>query len=323
MGHAASPPGTRLPLWGKGQPSRCREARGEVPGTLSPVIDVSLTALRAAAGIGVAGNFAGHLEQAGEAADFANVVPTASEAPKGIFPWFMPGREGFLGTFPVTHDVLGLPDEPGVDLQIEPEVGVLVGLTYDEHGTVVGIAPQAAIAWNDCSIRREGTRKISHKKNWGPASKGVAARGFAVSDISADGGLATLRIASFMRRGGEVHPYGVDSPARGYSYAGATLIDWMLERLCNQEGADDTPLEPVGRYLDEAGRPDHALIGIGATRYTAFGECTYLVAGDESIVIVYDAAASSPDEVTRAVAAGDEHALPRASVLVQHVASAA
>ncbi len=323
MGHAASPPGTRLPLWGKGQPSRCRGGRGEVPGTLPPVIDVSLKALRAAAGIGVAGNFAGHLEQAGEAADFANVVPTASEAPKGIFPWFMPGREGFLGTFPVTHDVLELPDEPGVDLQIEPEVGVLVGLTYDEHGTVVGIAPQAAAAWNDCSIRREGTRKISHKKNWGPASKGVAARGFAVEDISAEGGLADLRIASFMRRGGEVHAYGVDSPARGYSYAGATLIDWMLDRLRHQVGADDTPLEPVGRYLDEAGRPDYALIGIGATRYTAFGECTYLIAGDESIVIVYDAAASSPDEVARAVAAGDEHALPRASVLVQHVASAA
>jgi len=293
-----------------------------VPGTLPPVIDVSLQALRAAAGIGVAGNFAGHLEQAGEAADFVNVVPTASEAPRGIFPWFMPGREGFLDTFPVTHDVLELPDEPGVDLQIEPEVGVLAGLAYDDQGTVVGIVPQAVAAWNDCSIRREGARKISHKKNWGPASKGVAARGFAVPDISADGGLATLRIASFMRRGGDVHPYGVDSPARGYSYAGATLIDWMLDRLRNQEGADDTPLEPVGRYLDEAGRPGQALIGIGATRYTSFGEGTYLVAGDESIVIVYDESGSSPDQVAQAVAAGHEHALPRASVLVQRVTSA-
>ena len=323
MGHAASPPGTRLPLWGKGQPSRCRGGRGEVPGTLPPVIDVSLKALRAAAGIGVAGNFAGHLEQAGEAADFANVVPTASEAPKGIFPWFMPGREGFLGTFPVTHDVLELPDEPGVDLQIEPEVGVLVGLTYDEHGTVVGIAPQAAAAWNDCSIRREGARKISHKKNWGAASKGVAPRGFAVEDISAEGGLAGLRIASFMRRGGEVHAYGVDSQASGYSYAGSTLIDWMLERLANQQGADDTPLEPVGEYLRQAGRPGHALIGIGATRYTPFGESTYLVAGDESIVIVYDERETSPDQVAQGVAAGHEHALPRASVLVQRVTAAA
>ena len=48
------------------------------------MIDVALAALRGAAGLGVAGNFAGHLEQAGEAADFANVVPTAAEAPKGM-----------------------------------------------------------------------------------------------------------------------------------------------------------------------------------------------------------------------------------------------
>ena len=294
-----------------------------MPGTLPRVVDFRLDDLRAAAGLGVAGNFAGHLEQAGEAADFANVVPTAAEAPKGMFPWFIPGREGFLGTFPVTHDVLEIPDDPGADLQIEPEVGVLVRLAYDDHGTVTGISPLAVAAWNDCSIRREGARKISHKKNWGAASKGVAPRGFAVEDISAEGGLAGLRIASFMRRGDEVHAYGVDSQASGYSYAGATLIDWMLGRLRHQVGADDTPLEPVGRYLDDAARPDHALIGIGATRYTPFGECTYLVAGDESIVIVYDEAESSPGGVARAVAAGDEHALPRASVLAQRVTAAA
>ena len=61
------------------------------------MIDVNLSGLRSVAGIGVAGNFAGHLEQAGEAADFANVVPTAAEAPKGIFPWYVPGRDDFLG----------------------------------------------------------------------------------------------------------------------------------------------------------------------------------------------------------------------------------
>jgi hypothetical protein len=287
------------------------------------VIDIDLHALHAAAGLGVAGNFAGHLEQAGEAADFANVVPVAAEAPKGIFPWFVPGRAGQLGVFPATHDLLVLPPEPGVDLQIEPEVGVLARLAYDDSGHVVSVAPEAAAAWNDCSIRREGARKISDKKNWGPASKGVAARGFAVHDISADGGLATLRIASFMRRDGRVHEYGVDSPAAGYSYAGPTLIDWLLDRLAHQQGSDDTPLEPVGQYLAQAGCPERALIGIGATRYTAFGESTYLVAGDESIVIVYDGRHSTPGEVGDAVAAGREGDLPAASVLRQRVEQAA
>lgn len=283
------------------------------------MISIDLSAIRAAAGLGVAGNFAGHLEQAGEAADFVNVVPVAAEAPKGIFPWFVPGREGRLGVFPVTHDVLVLPDEPGVDLQIEPEVGVIARLGYDDSGRVASVRPEAVAAWNDCSIRREGARKISDKKNWGPASKGVADRGFAVDDISADGGLAPLRIACFMRRGGQAHEYGVDSPAAGYSYAGPTLIDWLLDRLANQQGSDDTPLEPVGEYLRQAGCPDRALIGIGATRYTPFGESTYLVAGDESIVIVYDQREASPADVAAAVAAGAEDALPAASVLRQGV----
>ena len=84
------------------------------------MIDVALAALRSAAGLGVAGNFAGHPEQAGEAADFANVAPVAAEVPKGMFPWFVPGRAGQLGVFPVTHDEMVLPDQPGVDLQIEP-----------------------------------------------------------------------------------------------------------------------------------------------------------------------------------------------------------
>lgn len=283
------------------------------------MIEIELSSLAAAAGLGVAGNFAGHLEQAGEAADFANVVPVAAEAPKGIFPWFVPGRDGQLGVFPVTHDLLVLPHQPGVDLQIEPEVGLLARLGYDAQGRVVAITPQAVAAWNDCSIRREGARQISDKKNWGPASKGVAARGFAVDDIAPDGGLAPLRIACFMRRDGRVHEYGVDSPAAGYSYAGPVLIDWLLDRLANQQGSRDSPLEPAGEYLRQAGCPEQAFIGIGATRYTPFGEGTYLVAGDKSIVIVYDQRQSSPQDVAAAVADGREQALPGASVLTQRV----
>ena len=319
------PPGGRLPYSGVPRATHGGIPHAHADGHIhrAVVIDVALAALRSAAGLGVAGNFAGHLEQAGEAADFANVVPTAAEAPKGMFPWFVPGRSGQLGEFPVTHDELVLPDQPGVDLQIEPEVGLLARLGYDDHGAVASITPEAVVAWNDCSIRREGARKISDKKNWGPASKGVAARGFAVTDIEPDGGLAGLRIASFMRRDGQVHAYGVDSPAAGYSYAGTTLIDWMIDRLREQRGADDTPLEPVGEYLTLAGCPDTALIGIGATRYTPFGETTYLVAGDESIVIVYHEGASSPAGVADAVLAGAEHSLPQASVLVQRVGVAA
>ena len=284
------------------------------------MIDIAIDDLGAAAGIGVAGNFAGHLEQAGEAADFVNVVAESAQAPKGIFPWHVPGRDGYLGVFPLSTDTLIWPvRDHEVDLQIEPEVGAICRLTYDAGGNVTAIAAEAVAAFNDCSIRVAGAPKISQKKNWAPASKGLAARGFAVSDLDPTGGLATLRIACFMRRDGAVHEYGIDSPARGYSYAGTTLIDWIIERLANQQGSPDTPLEPVGQYLRDAGCPERVVFGIGATRYTDFGESNYLAPGDESIVIVYDERATAPADVQAAVMAGDETSLAEASVLVQVV----
>ena len=67
------------------------------------MIDLDLDELRSWFGFGVAGNFAGHLEQAGEAADFVNVerMPQGV-APKGIFPWYAPGSDTFLGEFPLS-----------------------------------------------------------------------------------------------------------------------------------------------------------------------------------------------------------------------------
>ena len=284
------------------------------------VIDLPADDLRSAFGIGVAGNFAGHLEQAGEAADFTGVVAASPEAPKGIFPWYLPGDGTFLGDFPISADRLALPEGDGpVNLQIEPEVGLVCAVSYDGEGRVGAIAPSALGAFNDCSIRRPGAAKISHKKNWGAQSKGFAARLVAISDLDPAGPTASFRLASFLRRGGEAHEYGIDSPLVGYSYYGARLLDWIVERLRNQPGEAGSPLEDVGALLERAGRPATAVIGIGATRYTPLGESTYLEAGDESLVIVYDGALTSPQGVREAAARGEEDGLPQASVLRQSV----
>jgi len=284
------------------------------------VIEIAPDDLRAAFGLGVAGNFAGHLEQAGEAADFVGVAAVSAEAPKGIFPWYAPGDDGFLGVFPLSSDRLGRPAGDGpVNLQIEPEVGLLCTVDYDSGGRVRSLTPSALGAFNDCSIRRPGAPKISHKKNWGPDSKGLAGRLFAISDLEPGGPTAAFRLASFLRRDGETHEYGVDSPLVGYSYYGGRLLDWIVERLRNQTGAPGTPLEPVGDLLHAAGAPRIAVIGIGATRYTPFGESTYLEPGDESVVIVYDGAETDPGGVREAVRRGEEDALPGASVLRQAV----
>jgi hypothetical protein len=286
------------------------------------LIDLSTEALADAFGMGVAGNFAGHLEQAGEAADFAD-VDAAATAPKGIFPWYLPGGIGLLGVFPLSSAAIVLPESATpLNLQIEPEAGVLCEIEYNAGGAPVALHPRALAAFNDCSIRREGAKKISEKKNWGPASKGVAARAFEISDLDPSGETAQLRLACFLRRGDETHAYGIDSPLPGYSYYGETLLDWIVDRINKQTGGEDTPLEPVGIYLAASGSPRQVLIGIGATRYTEFGESNFLQVGDESIVVVYDSSINDANSVETAIREHFEADLKQASVLVQTVEAA-
>ncbi|MFA5710214.1 MAG: DUF5718 family protein [Mycolicibacterium sp.] len=253
-------------------------------------------------GFGVAGNFAGHLEQAGEAADFVSVVSEGT-APKGIFPWYAPGSDSFLGEYPLSSDQILLPPETDgpLNLQIEPEVGLACRVKWNGD-TVASLEPFALGAFNDCSIRRPGAPKISHKKNWGPASKGVAAQFFEISDLTPDGPTATLRLACFLRGAdGQEHAYGVDSPLLGYSYYGEVLLDWVVERLANQKSSPDTPLEDVGALLVASGHPEHVLIGIGATRYTELGASTYLQGEDQAVVRVYDTASDAASELRQTV----------------------
>jgi len=266
------------------------------------VIEIDLAEMKDWFGFGVAGNFAGHLEQAGESVDFAGVGGHA-DAPKGIFPWYAPGCDSFLGEFPLSHDALRVPpatDGP-LNLQIEPEVGLACEVVW-AGDTVSTLRPFALAAFNDCSIRRPGAPKISVKKNWGPASKGVAREFFDAHDLTPDGPTSTLRLLCHLRTADGVHEeYGVDSPLLGYSYYGEVLLDWIVERLANQKGAPETPLEDVGALMVACGRPRNVLIGIGATRYTKLGESTYLTPGDEAIVRVYDTAGPDFSELRQLV----------------------
>ncbi len=245
-------------------------------------------------GLGVAGNFTGHLEQAGEADDFRHLAIPDASAPKGVFPFYVPGDgEHFLHRFPISSDRLrlGSPDEKH---QIEPEVALLCELRY-ESGRVVAIEPRSAMAHNDCSIRREGAKKISEKKNWGPETKGTAREAIEIDRFEPGGVLDEYRIASFLLRDGELFEYGVDSAVRSYSYVYGQLIDWLITRLNDQ--VDEGPLENIADWLAVAGMPPRALISIGATRYTPFGESTFLARGDRAIVALYDSTRLDRNEI--------------------------
>ena len=116
------------------------------------------------------------------------------------------------------------------------------------------------------------------------------------------GPTATLRlVCSLLTADGQEHAYGVDSPLLGYSYYGEVLLDWIVERLANQKGSPDTPLEDVGALMAANGHPENVLIGIGATKYTPLGETTFLQPGDQAIVRVYDADSEAFSELRQTV----------------------
>ncbi len=248
-----------------------------------------------ALGFGVAGNFAGHLEQAGEAADFAKVVTKDAKAPKALFPFYLPGKgDSFLSVYPLSSSQIKYP--AGADnLQIEPEVGVEFEIVYDGSGKVSALKPVCFGAYNDCSIRRQGAKKISEKKNWGPCSKGFSEKTVPLSSFAAGCELDGYRIASFLIRDGECFVYGVDSPTVGYSYFHENLTDWMIDRMNNQK--DDGPAEDLASYIDDCGRPSRCVVSIGATRYTEFGESHFLKPGDTSVVVVYKEESHRPHAV--------------------------
>ncbi|MBQ9538788.1 MAG: hypothetical protein IJU95_05915 [Treponema sp.] len=267
-------------------------------------MNIDLTRIPA---FGVAGNFTGHLEQAGEAVDFLNVKVAEPTAPKALFPTYIPVSDGqgvskisklvptFLKIFPFDSSKIVFP-KGEEKLQIEPECAVVFDVEWNV-GQVASLRPVCFGASNDCSIRKAGARKISEKKNWGASSKGFSDRQIELTSFRAGCELDGYRIASFLVRDGKALEYGEDSPVSGYSYIWEKLERWLIDRLNFQK--DEGPAEDVGSYLAAAERPARILISIGATRYTEFGEKNFLRKGDQAVVILYPESAYTHEQIVR------------------------
>ena len=277
--------------------------------------------LKRAATFGVAGNFTGHLEQAGEASDFTQVKTKEANAPKALFPTFIPLPQDFVGQTPKFLSVFPF-DEYRIifpkgeeKLQIEPELAITFDVQYQD-GKVVSLKPEGFCASNDCSIRKQGAKKISEKKNWGASSKGVGSNLIKIDKFTEGGILDRYRIASFLVRNGEVFVYGEDSPVREYSYFYEKLITWLIDKFNNQENAG--PAENINLYLNEAGCPKQVMISVGATRYTDYGEHNFLQHGDKAVVVVYPEDVYSQEEIIKRVGK-DNLEEDDISVLIQEV----
>ena len=258
---------------------------------------------------GVAGNFTGHLEQAGEARDFADVKTKEANAPKAVFPTYIPKAASglskeddktpsFLRIFPFSSDTIIFPKGES-KLQIEPECAIIFKAKWKD-AQLVGLKPLAFGASNDCSIRKEGAKKISQKKNWGKCTKGFASHLISLDSsydfsLSSDQIFSRYRIASFLIRDGKLFTYGEDSAVKGYSYFYEKLTDWLLEKFNGQK--DEGPAEDIHSYLLSAGRPERIMVSVGATRYTDWGEHNFLQSGDKAAVVLYPVDKYSFEEI--------------------------
>jgi hypothetical protein len=106
-------------------------------------------------------------------------------------------------------------------------------------------------------------------------------------------------ICSFLKRDGKLHAYGENVELKGYSYFYEKLQEWMVAQINTQK--DFGPLELLSEYIASCNNPSNAIISIGATRYTQYGESTFLKEGDEVFVVLYDHTELSLEDVIKSI----------------------
>lgn len=267
-------------------------------------------------GFGVAGNFANHLDQAGEAVDFANVVSDEEGAPKGLFPFYIPKDNTFLGRYCIDNKKIILPKDTTLISQAEPEIGLECDVIYDENHKIKALIPKFFMAFNDVSIRNDrSATKLSQKKNFSTASKGCGLR--LPIDKFEEGGICdNYSLTSFIIYDGKAHQYGDNARLTNYMYFYQKLIDWTVKKLNTQE--EQSVLEEIYPIIKRADYPQKILIAIGATSYTKLAETRFLKEGDEVCVVAYNHNVYSNDKIKDLIEQG-VFGLKEASIVRQEV----
>ena len=245
-------------------------------------------------GFAVAGNFANHLGEAGEADEFSVIKTEEKNAPKGMFPFYIKDHNSFLGTYPICDEIVLTHGRENENLQVEAEVALICDFVY-ENGEIIDLVPKYFSAFNDCSIRVNNGEKLSTKKNWGENTKGISQEIIKIDDFTEKGILNKYHITSFIKRDGIVHDYGMTSSVKSYSYFFEKLRIWMIDKLNSQD--DCGPLEELTQFMTNAKDAKGILIAAGATAYTDFGKKNFLKKGDEIFVYVYNAHSHSYQDI--------------------------
>ncbi len=245
-------------------------------------------------GFAVAGNFAGHLGEAGEADEFSVIKTEDKNAPKGLFPFYIKGHESFLGTYPICEEDVSTHGREDDKIQAEAEVALICDFVFEDE-KVVDIIPRYFSAFNDCSLRVQDGSKLSTKKNWGENTKGISRQIIEIDNFTESGILSKYHISSFIKRDGVLHNYGTIAAVKSYSYFFTQLKDWMIDKFNTQE--DCGPLEELSQFMKNAKEAKGILIAAGATAYSEFGKKNFLKKGDELFVYVYNAHVHSHQDI--------------------------
>jgi hypothetical protein len=237
---------------------------------------------------GVIGNFANHLKQAGERDDFVNMACDDEEAPKGLFPIYVPNDYSFLGVYPFSSDTQMLCNTKECEnVQLEAEIAIKFKISYCENTKQIQqLIPKTFMPFNDCSIRKEGAKKISIKKNWGNNTKGVGSFEIPINKFSNTGIMDKYSLISYIKRDDKIIQYGENAKLTHYYYFYEQLQLWLIDKLNTQK--DEGVLQDLSKLIKEANYPKEVLISIGATSYTNFGENNFLNIGDELYVVTYN-----------------------------------
>ncbi|PLY05352.1 MAG: hypothetical protein C0625_15095 [Arcobacter sp.] len=254
-------------------------------------------------GFAVAGNFANHLGEAGEADEFSVIETEDKNAPKGMFPFYIKDHDSFLGTYPLCNEIILTHGREDDKLQAEAEVALICDFIY-EDGKVKDIVPKYFSAFNDCSIRTQDGKKLSTKKNWGPKTKGISKDLIEIDNFTEEGILSKYHISSFIKRDGVLHNYGTISAVKSYAYFFTQLKDWMIDKLNTQ--VECGPLEEITQFLKKAKEAKGILIAAGATAYSEFGKKNYLKKGDELFIYVYNAHVNSHVDIINNIDSNDK-----------------
>lgn len=235
--------------------------------------------------MGIAGNTPGHLAQVGEQAEFSTIRTENPDDPKCLFPVYTPGTQQRPSSpFPLSSTQLLLP-QSAAPVQLEPELALICQVHY-QAGLPVQLHPQAATAYNDCTIRMPYRQeKISLRKNWGRSSKGIAQDWLRLDGFSPGGILDQYLLCAYLQHENGLQCCALDTAVKDYALFHQQLLDWIIRQIRIQPDLDNQ--ECIAEHLASAGFPQYLIVSLGAIPYTDYGQRTFLAAGDITHVILY------------------------------------